>query len=595
MSSSQGSSALPPTPTGRQFPGLQGFLVSQQQRVAELADDSGATASKAKRNKKRKNNSKPKTNGLPIEADKEDHEGEIEGQEESSEPSASDLIDAPNSGSNNNHDEPKAPESNAPKPNAPEPDQSRESDGMVIASNSSQKLEQTSNGVQSTPPTPTTASNMADTSQRLDALVKDRDNLRVEVSGLRKSLEEIQAKHEAEVEDLREQLENTESGKDHAENQYRNLLGKVNSIKSSLGERLKADAEEMEQARTRIDELEEENAQIKEILEARAEQITQLGEENEQHSKELSSLRNRTNLSSQNWAKERDDFIDRETYLREEYEASKQAMHDWEVLAMEERTIRTNLTEKAAELEEQVSTLQASYEKAALDRDTLTNTVEGLQRALRELQDERAKQLRELVENYESQITELTNKNTDSEKRVKESNAALENFKNDLERVLPFEKEVKEKNLQIGKLRHEAVILNDHLTKALRFLKKGKPEDNVDRQIVTNHLLHFLALDRSDPKKFQILQLIAALLGWTEEQREQAGLARPGAAIGSIRGSTSPFHRAPSTPTLSSDFSTDNSSTRESLAELWSTFLERESREGGKTSRSGSMASGSRA
>jgi hypothetical protein len=51
----------------------------------------------------------------------------------------------------------------------------------------------------------------------------------------------------------------------------------------------------------------------------------------------------------------------------------------------------------------------------------------------------------------------------------------------ELERALPFEKEVKEKNLLIGKLRHEAVTLNDHLTKALRMLKKGKPEDNVDR------------------------------------------------------------------------------------------------------------------
>jgi hypothetical protein len=39
---------------------------------------------------------------------------------------------------------------------------------------------------------------------------------------------------------------------------------------------------------------------------------------------------------------------------------------------------------------------------------------------------------------------------------------------------------------------------------------------SISRHIVTNHLLHFLALDRSDPKKFQILQLIAALLQWTE-------------------------------------------------------------------------------
>ncbi len=54
-------------------------------------------------------------------------------------------------------------------------------------------------------------------------------------------------------------------------------------------------------------------------------------------------------------------------------------------------------------------------------------------------------------------------------------------MKQELERALPFEKEVKEKNLLIGKLRHEAVILNDHLTKALRYLKKGKPEDTIDK------------------------------------------------------------------------------------------------------------------
>ncbi|KAE8147093.1 hypothetical protein BDV25DRAFT_40367 [Aspergillus avenaceus] len=148
----------------------------------------------------------------------------------------------------------------------------------------------------------------------------------------------------------------------------------------------------------------------------------------------------------------------------------------------------------------------------------------------------------------------------------------------ELERVRPFEKEVKEKNLLIGKLRHEAVTLNDHLTKALRFLKRGKPEDNVDRHIVTNHLLHFLALERSDPKKFQILQLIASLLGWTDEQREQAGLARPGASSTSkLRIPSTPVHRTPSTPTLATEFLDNGNSSKESLAELWSNFLEQES------------------
>jgi hypothetical protein len=115
------------------------------------------------------------------------------------------------------------------------------------------------------------------------------------------------------------------------------------------------------------------------------------------------------------------------------------------------------------------------------------------------------------------------------------------------------------------------------------------------RQIVTNHFLQFLALDRSDPRKFQILQIIAALLGWTDEQKEQAGLARPGASNNSIRLPMSPFHRTPSTPSLSSEFFPDTSSSREnreSLAELWTGFLERQAEEGSMpASRTGSMSS----
>lgn len=93
----------------------------------------------------------------------------------------------------------------------------------------------------------------------------------------------------------------------------------------------------------------------------------------------------------------------------------------------------------------------------------------------------RRKELRELVENSQTQVEELRKQLQDAEKRSSDATTALESTRMDLERALPFEKEVKEKNLLIGKLRHEAVILNDHLTKALRFLKKGKPEDNIDR------------------------------------------------------------------------------------------------------------------
>jgi hypothetical protein len=79
------------------------------------------------------------------------------------------------------------------------------------------------------------------------------------------------------------------------------------------------------------------------------------------------------------------------------------------------------------------------------------------------------------------------------------------------------------------------------------------------------------------------------------EQREQAGLARPGTAnhAATLRTPLSPFHRTPSTPALNVEYFADNpasAASKESLAELWSNFLEQEAQAGAKNSgRSGSV------
>lgn len=439
-----------------------------------------------------------------------------------------------------------------------------------------------------------TAPTVIDTEARLEALLNERAALREEVAQVRKSLEEIQGKHEDELGSIREQLADTQGEKEQAETQYRNLLGRVNTIKSQLGARLKADAEELSQARSRIEDLEEQCGNLREQNEARVAEVATLAEEGEQRSKELSSLRNRTTLSQQNWSKERGDLIQREAYAKEEFEAAKQAMQDWEVLAMEERTIRESIAERVADLEEQAASHREAHERAASERDSQSLTVDGLQRALQELQDARRRELRELVENSQAQVEKLQKQLQEVEGKAADATISLESTKQELERALPFEKEVKEKNLLIGKLRHEAVILNDHLTKALRYLKKGKPEDTIDKQLVTNHFLHFLALERADPKKFQVLQIIASLLAWTDEQREQAGLARPGASNPNLRVPISPWHRTPSTPALSTDFFPEGGTRKESLAELWSDFLEQEAQDGIKSPRSPSSSGGSK-
>lgn len=81
-----------------------------------------------------------------------------------------------------------------------------------------------------------------DAAARFDALVKDRDALRLEVTQLRQSLEELRSKHATEIETIQGELAETQAEKESAEEQYQSLLGKVNTIRSQLGERLKADA-----------------------------------------------------------------------------------------------------------------------------------------------------------------------------------------------------------------------------------------------------------------------------------------------------------------------------------------------------------------
>jgi chromosome segregation ATPase len=235
------------------------------------------------------------------------------------------------------------------------------------------------------------------------------------------------------------------------------------------------------QARSQIDELEDENATLKSQLESKSTELAELSEESVQKTKEISTLRDRTNLSQQNWIQEKEELLEQNSYLQSEFEQAKDAMHNWEVLAMEERSVRENLAEKVGDLEEQLANLRDAYERASAERDSQQSTVDGLQRALQEIQTARKQELRELVESSDTQLEDLRKSLREAQEQARNAEKNLLTAQEELERVRPFEKEVKEKNLLIGKLRHEAVTLNDHLTKALRFLKKGKPEDNVDR------------------------------------------------------------------------------------------------------------------
>lgn len=321
---------------------------------------------------------------------------------------------------------------------------------------------------------------------------QEREALRAEVEQWRKEMETLQESHSSaltEVTTLKANLAETESAKNDAEEQYQALLMRVEKIKESLGDRLKRDRAELEEANQRIEELEAQNEELQKGSSSSEGEVAQLRDELQEANRELTTLRSRSNLSQQNWQKEKDDMARQVQHFRSELDSTSSAMSEWETIAMEERQMRESLSDKVADLEEQSISLREAYEAAAEERDSSLQTIDGLQRALQEIQDTRRKELRDLVESSEEQLQEMKKRVEESDKRVAEAEAAKDTLSKELERTAPFEKEVREKNLLIGKLRHEGIILNDHLTKALRYLKKTKPDEQVDRCAYTPALV----------------------------------------------------------------------------------------------------------
>lgn len=138
-----------------------------------------------------------------------------------------------------NHASEAVSESSVPAQSNETPDKGSDADE---SSNLESKAPNLTNGAQQA----SEASRMQDAQDDADArfgiLVKERDALRLEVTQSRESLEQLQAKHDASLEAIKQELVDAQTEKESAEEQYQTLLGKVSTIKAQLGERLKADA-----------------------------------------------------------------------------------------------------------------------------------------------------------------------------------------------------------------------------------------------------------------------------------------------------------------------------------------------------------------
>ncbi|BFZ56154.1 hypothetical protein PYCC9005_003196 [Savitreella phatthalungensis] len=371
-----------------------------------------------------------------------------------------------------------------------------------------------------------------------------------------------------------EVLEKVRSERDAAVAQYRSLLSKVSQMKATLGERLKQDTEEIAEQRTIINALTSQNVELREKLE----EATKTQDEDAFARSESTAQVELLEQKLATLQQEKQEHSHALLLAREEH---RMRLDTFETASQEEKHLREQLRDRIAELEEQLVASNAAYQNATERVDIAMSSRQALEHELQTLRDaSKAAQIEHLHEiesigsDHDLRLNQLRNK-------LEQSDKESADLRRDLDRMRPYEQEVKEKNLLIGKLRHEAVILNEHLTKALRLLKRGSSGDSVDRQLLNNILLSFLSLPRQDSKRFEVLKVMSSVLGWSDSQQEMAGLLKPGtSALGQLAAAARSPPASPSlnrTSTIQAADFVPSTPGAESMSQLWINFLQSQS------------------
>ncbi|KPV75353.1 uncharacterized protein RHOBADRAFT_53339 [Rhodotorula graminis WP1] len=377
---------------------------------------------------------------------------------------------------------------------------------------------------------------------------------------------------------LEDELDRTRQDRDAWEAQYQGLLAKLTAMRNTLGDKLKQDADELDRREQEIADLRAANDDLASTLDTLKGELIQSHADADALHTEVEQLRARAFDSERASS---DEAQEREVALREAQEDLERVRierDEWEGEAMRERVRREDQGARLGVVEMELAQAKADREVLREERDREMESAANLHAVLEEFQAAKDRELQALLGDLETQLRETQTELDTYRQRASRAEAQLDAAHDDSEKVLVLSREVKEKNLLIGKLRHEAVILNEHLTEALRRLKKDSGENSVDRRLVSNVLITFLNTPRGDAKRFEMLQLISSILSWTDDQREKVGLQRSSGSLSSAsvissgRGGAGKGHARSGTGKA-----VDEGVENESFSNLWIEFLLKES------------------
>ncbi|KAF9920738.1 hypothetical protein FBU30_009346 [Linnemannia zychae] len=379
--------------------------------------------------------------------------------------------------------------------------------------------------------------------------------------------------HEQALATTKEELQKTINERNHFQTQHKTLLDRVSNMKSTLGTKLQADMDNINTLKQQIDQLTAQKNDYLSTIKQLEEELMASHEHYEKTSRELEHLRRRLVDIQEEASAE---VVEKENLIHElqsRLQREEREREDWETMASEQRAGKDQAIVNMRAMERERDAARAEKESIRVELDREIESLNNLQSVLEEFQSAKESEIQFALEGLQRQLNQSNTSLEEFRHRALAAEEKLQTLTLDVERAHQLEREVKEKNLTIGKLRHDAVIQQGHLTEAMRRLREENSQNTVDIPLISNLFISFLNIPRGDQKRFEILQLISGVLKFTDEQREQAGLIRKaGVGLGAMTPSA-PGSRSPSMEQMRQQ----PSEPRESFIDMWTSFLIRES------------------
>ena len=373
-------------------------------------------------------------------------------------------------------------------------------------------------------------------------------------------------------------LKQVEQERDEIQQSYDSLVSRLSSMKTVFG-KMKQSELELEEKSELVQNLSSENEELKAKLQQMQETheqtlankvddtvVAQLRDENHNLNFEIQKLNETLNKTRREYASTIDELQDEKYNLENQTSKLNKKIHE---LKQEISELNASRAEADVEYKENKAIQEDLKTKLISKEEELrisTNIILQLESNIRKSEE----QIKSIESLCNEKITAIEKQNQMQVSSIEDLQAEVKEYKEKLalaesenKQLDELKSELNNKQLLIGKLRHEAIILNEHLTKALTMLKQGGDSSNklVDRELISNVIISFLQFPRGDSKKFEALQLISALLEWDSLQKIAAGLQH----VPNPKNQTKLDANGNEVPV------------RQSFVSLWTEYLEKES------------------